>query len=273
VTGSVTDDDGKPIKNVPLVLQTPTGEVVATTTTNDLGEYVFTNIPPGDYNIVESELPLYPVDVSDYDTTPDGDVPDADTTVDNFIGVTVEPREADSGNNFVDSNKGSVTGSVTDQLGEPLMNVTLTLTKPDGSTVTTVTDSNGEYTFVGLPPGNYTLTETNPPGFSDVSDYDESPDGDADDTNTVPDNKIVVTITPGEKDNGNNFIDRFSIPDSTRPPTAAPIPRGPPSSPPDFCAIVPDPTCKLCAPSRSLGKWSLASVLFCCFLFLTVSFS
>ncbi|KAI2514173.1 protein of unknown function DUF11 [Fragilaria crotonensis] len=252
VSGSVTDDDGKPIKDVPLVLQTSSGEVIATTTTNDLGEYLFTNIPPGDYDVVEPVLPLYPVDVSDYDATPDGDVPDSDTKVDNIIGVTVKPQEVDTGNNFVDSDKGSITGVITDEVGEPLKNVTLTLTKPDGSTVTTVTDSNGEYTFVGLPPGNYTLTETNPPGYSDVSDYDETPDGDADDSNTVPDNKIVVTITPGEKDGGNNFIDRLSIPDTSRPPTSAPIPRGPPSSPPDFCAIVPDPTCKLCAPSRSL---------------------
>ncbi|KAI2514321.1 protein of unknown function DUF11 [Fragilaria crotonensis] len=219
VTGSVTDDDGKPIKDVPLVLQTPTGEVIATTTTNDLGEYVFTNIAPGNYTVVEPVLPLFPVDVSDYDTAPDGDVPDADTKVDNIIGVTVKPQEVDRGNNFVDSDKGSITGSVTDEVGEPLKNVTLTLTKPDGSTVTTVTDSNGEYTFVGLPPGNYTLTETNPPGYSDVSDYDENPDGDADDGNTVPDNKIVITITPGEKDKGNNFIDTL---DSSAP-SASPV--------------------------------------------------
>jgi protocatechuate 3,4-dioxygenase beta subunit len=64
-----------------------------------------------------------------------------------------------------DTNKGSIGGSVTDEVGEPLSDVVLTLTKPDGSTVTTVTDSNGEYTFVGLPPGNYTVTETNPPGY------------------------------------------------------------------------------------------------------------
>ena len=107
VSGTVKDDDGTAIPDVPLELQTPGGVVIATTTTNDMGEYLFTNVPPGDYNIIEVGLPSYPVDVvSDYDTLPDGDAPDADTKVDNIIGVTVEPREVDSGNDFVDTNKG-----------------------------------------------------------------------------------------------------------------------------------------------------------------------
>ena len=67
-----------------------------------------------------------------------------------------------------------------------------------------MTDSNGEYTFIGLLPGNFTLSETSSASLSsppwgdngDVSDYDEDPDGDFGDKNTVLGNKIVVTITP-----------------------------------------------------------------------------
>jgi hypothetical protein len=70
--------------------------------------------------------------------------------------------------------------------------VTLTLEKPDGSTVITVTDSSGGYTFVCLPPGDYIITEANPPGYpGDLSDYNETPDGDNDDSNTVPGYKLL----------------------------------------------------------------------------------
>jgi uncharacterized surface anchored protein len=208
ISGSVKDDDGLPLIAIPLLLKAPDGSVVATTTTDSNGEYIFADVEPGNYTIVETNNPSYPVDISDNDSSPDGDAGDAVTTVDNSIGVTVLSGEKDTGNDFVDSNKGSITGTVKDDGDAPLGNVTITLTKPDGTKVTTVTDSNGEYTFVGLPPGDYTLTEQNPPGYPDnLSDYDETPDGDSGDSNTTPDNKIVVTIKPGEKDDGNNFVD------------------------------------------------------------------
>ncbi|KAI2494767.1 hypothetical protein MHU86_19762 [Fragilaria crotonensis] len=95
--------------------------------------------------------------------------------------------------------------------------------------------------FVGLPPGNYTLTDNNPLGCSDVSNYDETPDGDANYSNTAPDNKIVITVTPSSfmTYDDNNFVDRLPAGSST----SAPILRDPPSSPPDFCEIDPDPKC------------------------------
>ncbi|MGV3215271.1 SdrD B-like domain-containing protein, partial [Staphylococcus simulans] len=36
--------------------------------------------------------------------------------------------------------------------------VEVTLTKPDGSSVTTTTDNNGNYEFTNLPNGDYTIT-------------------------------------------------------------------------------------------------------------------
>jgi hypothetical protein len=88
-----------------------------------------TMIRPGDYKIVEQVgLPSYLVDVSEYDTLPDGDdAADTDTTVDNIIGVTAKANEVDDGNDFFDHDKGSISESgVTDEVGEQLMNATLT---------------------------------------------------------------------------------------------------------------------------------------------------
>ena len=124
-----------------------------------------TTICPGDYKIVEQVgLPSYPVDVSEYDTLPDGDgdlswwlqdcetsrpsflsswrqwiwtlpdgddAADTDTTVDNIIEVTAKANEVDDGNDFFDHDKGSISESgVTDEVGEPLMNATLTRQSP-----------------------------------------------------------------------------------------------------------------------------------------------
>jgi len=157
--------------------------------------------------------------------------------VDDVIGVTVVANEVDDGNDFVESNKASITGMVADDTGAPLEKVILILTKPDGTTVTTLTDSNGEYSFSGLPPGDYTVEETNPNGYpGDLSDYDQSPDGDTGDSNTTTDNKIVVTLTPGEKDTANNFVDIKAIP-ATPPPTSSPVTPAPTASP-----VTPAPT-------------------------------
>ena len=100
-----------------------------------------------------------------------------------------------------------ISGSVTDEAGKQLTNITLILTKPDGrTTVTPLTDSHGAYTFVGLPSGNDTLTEMNPPtGYpGDAIDYEEEQADrwlNVDDTiNTLSDDKIVVTTTPGENE-------------------------------------------------------------------------
>ncbi|PNZ73309.1 SdrD B-like domain-containing protein, partial [Mammaliicoccus stepanovicii] len=46
-----------------------------------------------------------------------------------------------------------------------IKDVTVTLTKPDGTTVTTKTDENGNYNFPDLPNGTYEITFETPAGF------------------------------------------------------------------------------------------------------------
>ncbi|WP_284190110.1 SdrD B-like domain-containing protein, partial [Zoogloea oryzae] len=99
---------------------------------------------------------------------------------------------------------GAITGTVledtnNDNVGDtPLAGVTVVLKDPVSGTVisTTTTDASGNYSFNGVPPGNYVVQETNKPGYTDVSDKDG---GDL--------NSIAVTVTPGATNSGNDFVD------------------------------------------------------------------
>ena len=71
------------------------------------------------------------------------------------------------------------------------------LFRPDGSFVaSTVTDSDGDYEFVGLPAGSYIVFEFNLDGYDDVSD-----------TDGPNDNRIFVDLNDGEKSPDNDFVD------------------------------------------------------------------
>ena len=54
--------------------------------------------------------------------------------------------------------------------------LTVTLKRPDGSSLTTVTDANGNYRFCLLPPGTYTVTVTPPAGTTNSYDLDGNKD-------------------------------------------------------------------------------------------------
>ena len=232
ITGTVKEDldgdgagDRGIVTTVELFADTdgdgnPDGTAIDSTTTAADGSYAFADVSAGDYVVIETQ-PAGLVDVSDQDTTPDGDSFDADTTVDNQVAVTVEPGETDSGNDFVDENQGSVSGTVKedttgDGLGDTdLADVTVELFadtnsdgNPDGVALDSMsTGSDGSYMFENLSPGDYVVVETQPAGLVDVSDQDASPDGDPFDGDTTVDNQIAATVEPGEADTDNNFVE------------------------------------------------------------------
>ncbi|WP_287308981.1 MULTISPECIES: SdrD B-like domain-containing protein, partial [unclassified Okeania] len=134
ISGTVTEDtnnDGtgdNPLADVTVTLVDDQGNPVATTTTGTDGSYTFTDVEPGDYQVVQTNLPDYQ-DVSDQDTTPDGDAADNNTTVDNIVGVTVDPGENDTGNDFVDQQQADLSvvktvDNATPNVGE---NITFTI--------------------------------------------------------------------------------------------------------------------------------------------------
>ena len=55
---------------------------------------------------------------------------------------------------------GTLRGRITDPSGAVIPNATVTATAADGKSVTTVTNSQGNYEFKGLAPGDYTVTAT-----------------------------------------------------------------------------------------------------------------
>ncbi len=198
---------------------------IATDVTDANGEYEFTDLPADDYIVTQTQ-PAGLTDVSDEDESPDGDANDSDTTVDNTIAVTTTPGEDDTDNNFVEETLGEISGTVSlddDDDGtpdSPQAGVTVTLTEdlnnngvadPGEPQTTTTTDSNGEYSFPNLEPGDYLVTTTDPTNGQSVSDEDESNDGDAGDTDTTVDNTIAVTVTPGESDEDNDFVDKLIL--------------------------------------------------------------
>ena len=159
-------------------MQKPDGTVVATTTTGSNGAYTFPEVEPDTYVLVEKNPPGYPGDVSDYDSTPDGDPAEGVVNSDNKIPVVLAPAEDDDGNNFVDNNNGLISGTVKDDKGNVLEGVKIELQKPDGTVVkTTTTNGDGFYVFSEVEPGTYVIKETNLAAYPlNVSDYNASDD-------------------------------------------------------------------------------------------------
>jgi len=182
-----------------------------TQTTGADGTYEFTDVPVGTYTVEEAQ-PLNYTSVSDEDTTPeDPSVGDNDGVADDAIPVKVEPGEADSNNDFIESpDAGSVAGMVEDVEGNPLEGVVLTLDDGDAATVdpTAMTGADGTYEFTDVPVGTYTVVEDQPANYGSVSDEDATPeDPDVMDNDGIVNDEIPVKVLPGEDDLDNNFIE------------------------------------------------------------------
>jgi uncharacterized protein (DUF2141 family) len=199
ITGTVYNDlnnsgtftAGEPgISGVTLTLSTG-----AATTTDASGNYSFTNLPAGTYSVTET-------DPSGYVSTGDTQAPN-----DNMIGsITVTAGGTSAGNNFLDWKPATITGTVyNDQngsgsfdTGEPgLSGVTVTLRNGAVIVATTTTDSGGNYSFTNLVAGTYSVTETDPAGFTSTGD-----------TQAPNDNTISsIVLAAGATSAGNNFFD------------------------------------------------------------------
>ena len=119
--------------------------------------------------MIETNPTEIPLDVSDAD----GDL------FDSRIMVGLSTGENSTRNDFVDERCRRINGTIledvnNDNTGDvPIAGVTVDLLSSNGSTVRTyVTGSDGRYVFECVKPGNYIVRETNPLGYTDVSDTD-----------------------------------------------------------------------------------------------------
>ena len=191
------------IEGVTVTLTKPDGTTV-TTVTDAQGKYNFSGLENGEYKVTFTPPAGYeasPVNVGDAALDSNGltttaTINNADnTTIDSgFFKPTVEPTPVPATYNlgdyvWEDTNKDGIQNS--NEVG--IEGVTVTLTKPDGTTVATVTDATGKYNFAGLENGEYTVTFTPPAG------YEASPVnvGDA----ALDSNGLTTTATINNADN------------------------------------------------------------------------
>ena len=194
------------IPGVLLTLFDSNGSSIATTTTDDNGDYSFGNLLPGDYT-VEQAQPSGLVSISD-----------GEGGNDNTIAVTITSAETDAGNNFVEGalSLGSTifadrnNNGLLDDNETGIENVTVQLFDSAGNEIPVgadgilgtaddavggiVTDVDGNYFFDGLAPGEYqvVIPESN---FDEGNALENTPFSSAD----------TVVIDNGV-DNDNNGI-------------------------------------------------------------------
>ncbi len=183
--------------------------VTASTVTAADGSYSFTGLRPGNYTVTEFTQPAGKLDGKDTAGTAGGN-----TTVNEVISnIVLTPGLVSNNNNFGEILPAKLSGYVYQDAGndgvrnsEPAIagvTVTLTGTNDLGAavTVTTTTNALGFYEFVGLRPGTYTVTETQPAGYLDGKDTAGSTGG----SNAVNDKLSGITLVAGANSTENNF--------------------------------------------------------------------
>ncbi|PTH57789.1 SdrD B-like domain-containing protein [Staphylococcus agnetis] len=183
----IQDAGEAPIPGVVVTLRDSNGYVVKTGVTDKYGNYLFSGLNNGSYTVdfVTPDGYVPTVEKAGTDTTDDSDGTSVLVTIDGadnftidsgFYKPTPEPTPVPATYNlgdyvWNDSNKDGIQNS--NEVG--IEGVVVTLTKPDGTTVTTTTDASGKYVFKDLENGEYTITFTTPNGFeptlTNVGDY------------------------------------------------------------------------------------------------------
>lgn len=229
-----------PLANVPVELFDSTGKSVGVTSTDTAGKYLFSNLIPGSYDVAITPInklvsssgtpgsnsgPFEPASITGVNNTDQGTLvgtlirangvvlaapgsslnPDnqgyANLTID--FGLIDQPANAKiSGFVYVDPNINGIR-----EPGErPIPGTKITLSGTDllGNTINqvTFTDSKGFYEFTQLPPGKYSVIETQPTGI--LFDGLDTP-GTSGGTVPVSDTIANISLVGNDNSQNNNF--------------------------------------------------------------------
>ncbi|MDE9799885.1 SdrD B-like domain-containing protein [Staphylococcus delphini] len=189
----IQDADEPGIANVTVTLKDADGNVVDTRVTDTNGNYLFENVKQGEYT-VEFETPegYTPTQTGQGSTENDSNGTSTKVTVGDNDDLTLDsgfykteppvPPTRNIGDKvWEDTNKDGIQDA--DEPG--IANVTVTLTDADGNVVgTRTTDTNGNYLFEDVKPGDYTVTFETPEGYTPTQTGQGTADNDSNGTST-----------------------------------------------------------------------------------------
>jgi protocatechuate 3,4-dioxygenase beta subunit len=208
IRNNVQDPTEVGVPGVTVRLLDSTGTEIATTTTDASGYYLFDNLLPDTYSVV-FDLPagyhFVSQDVGGDDALDSDANPTTGATIQTVLTAGENDLTWDAGIYqpasigdlvWYDSNGNGVQDS-----GEPRMpSVTVHLLDNNGTIVdTTTTDSNGNYLFDQLEPGNYAIEVVPPAGYG-ITTQDSGSDASDSDVDPTTGRTIVTTLAPGEDD-------------------------------------------------------------------------
>ncbi|MGQ9527835.1 MAG: SdrD B-like domain-containing protein, partial [Chloroflexus sp.] len=196
---------------VTVTLYRADDSTVGSTTTAADGSYSFSNLPPGAYYLVFSNLPSgYVFTAADQggNDAADSDASPSTGRTATFTLVSGQVDERWDAGAYQLAGVGDLVwfdrngNGVQDASENGIANVTVTLYRADGSTVgSTTTAADGSYSFTNLPPGEYRLRFTDIPSgltFSPAdSGVDDATDSDVTATNGETD---IFTLLSGQSD-------------------------------------------------------------------------
>ncbi|MCW5654862.1 SdrD B-like domain-containing protein [Hydrogenophaga sp.] len=186
-SGGVATADDLPVPGQTLELRDQvSGALVATTTTDASGAYVFTGLPAGNYRVL---MPALPAGTTHGRTSagtlggaPNGTATPPGTAPAAIASIAVGANQTTANHNFPLVSDIRIAGRVYEDIdfdgqysgGEPGLpggTVTLVGTDAFGNAITryTTTDASGQYGFAGLPPGQYTVRQSQPLGYTSVA--------------------------------------------------------------------------------------------------------
>ena len=177
------------------------GEAIAITTTDDNGLYRFADLVDGNYVVVENQPSGYR-SVTDVDGVDDNQIArtiaGTDSTENDFLEEKPPELFELSGRVFSDIARDDSFSDGDETI--PAVRLELRNVDVNGEPIgepiaTTETDENGFYRFGNLANGNYVITQSQPRGYSSVTDVDG-----------FDDNRILVQID-GANVPANNFLE------------------------------------------------------------------